>query len=113
MWAEESLARCWLTSSVTDRGDDAKGRDLRVSLPSSATAVEREGSQVSNQTGAMHIEMSSEYYIEHLRKINRSLASQWSPIGTHHRHLNDFIRAGVSLAPAGSRLLDAGCGLSI
>ncbi len=61
----------------------------------------------------MHIELSTEYYIEHLRKINRSLASRWSPLGAHHRHLNDFIRSGASLAPAGSRLLDAGCGLSI
>ena len=61
----------------------------------------------------MPIELTTAYYIDHLRKINRSLASSWSPLGAHHRHLNAFIRDGVALAPAGSRLLDAGCGLSI
>jgi hypothetical protein len=50
---------------------------------------------MNNETGAMQIELSTEYYIGHLRKINRSLASQWSLLGAHHRHLNEFIRRGA------------------
>lgn len=68
---------------------------------------------MTDQMAAMQIEMSTEYYIGHLRKINRSLASRWSLLGAHHRHLNEFIRAGVRLGPDGGRVLDAGCGLSI
>src|SRR5262245_23272037 len=60
-----------------------------------------------------HVELSTEYYIDHLRKITRSLERSYSPLGAHHRHLNEFVRAGVSHAPPGSRVLDAGCGLSI
>jgi SAM-dependent methyltransferase len=82
-------------------------------LPDSSAIASKERLRVTDRIGAMHIELSTEYYIEHLRKANRSLAAQWSLLGAHHRHLNDFIRAGVGLAPAGSRLLDAGCGLSI
>jgi 2-polyprenyl-3-methyl-5-hydroxy-6-metoxy-1,4-benzoquinol methylase len=68
---------------------------------------------MTESTAGMPIEMSTEYYIGHLRKINRSLESRWSPLGAHHRHLNEFIQDGVRLSPPGSRLLDAGCGLSI
>src|SRR6266581_8192818 len=61
----------------------------------------------------MAIELNTEYYLSHLQKIQRSLASPYSILGRHHNSLNALIRLGVEAAPLGASVLDAGCGLSI
>ena len=56
---------------------------------------------------------SEKYYLTHLAKTNRSISSPYSPLGVHHRHLNEFIHHSVLALPLGSKILDGGCGLSI
>lgn len=61
----------------------------------------------------MEIELSLEYYISHLNKIQRSLENPYSILGRHHNNLNAFIGSVFDSAPENSQVLDAGCGLSI
>jgi len=61
----------------------------------------------------MKIELSLEYYISHLNKIQKSLENPYSILGRHHNNLNAFITSGLESLPVGSKILDAGCGLSI
>lgn len=56
---------------------------------------------------------SDKYYLTHLAKTNQSINAPYSPLGIHHRHLNEFVQKGVLALPAGSKILDGGCGLSI
>jgi len=67
----------------------------------------------ANVTNDKLTELESEYYIEHLKKTSKSLNSSYSLLGLHHAHLNRFIQDWVKKLPAGSRILDGGCGLSI
>ena len=61
----------------------------------------------------MNIELSLEYYISHLNKIQKSLQDPYSILGRHHNNLNAFIRSGIEKQPQNNHILDAGCGLSI
>ncbi len=60
----------------------------------------------------MNTELKNKYYIEHLRKIHKVINSPYSILGAHHAHLNEFMQTWVNTLPAGSRILDGGCGLS-
>jgi ubiquinone/menaquinone biosynthesis C-methylase UbiE len=59
------------------------------------------------------VELKAAYYDDYLRLIHRRLEQPWSLHGAHHRHLNDFIQQAVLALPAGSKVLDGGCGTSI
>lgn len=60
----------------------------------------------------MNTELQNKYYIEHLRKIHKVINSPFSILGTHHAHLNEFLRTWVNNLSTGSKILDGGCGLS-
>jgi len=59
------------------------------------------------------VELTTEYYAGHLKKIQRSLGNPYSVLGRHHKSLNVFIRSSLADLPEGMQILDAGCGLSI
>ena len=61
----------------------------------------------------MAIELTSEYYADYLKQINRKINNKRSIHGRHHKNLNSFVQSGLEGLQAGSRILDAGCGLSI
>lgn len=56
---------------------------------------------------------SDRYYLKHLEKTSQSIRSLFSPLGIHHRHLNEFIQSRILELSTGSKVLDGGCGLSI
>ncbi|GEM_PF-3363307 len=53
-----------------------------------------------------------EYYLNHLKKQHKAENNKISILGSHHHNLNDFIRNTINRIPAGSSILDAGCGMS-
>ncbi len=59
-----------------------------------------------------NIELTTEYYADYLKKIQKQLSNPYSPLGRHHKNLNGFIRSGLADLAPGARVLDAGCGLS-
>jgi len=61
----------------------------------------------------MPIELTTEYYGRYLTDIQDKIANPWSLHGRHHKNLNRFVASSLEGLPAGSRILDAGCGLSI
>ena len=61
----------------------------------------------------MLTELKSKYYVEQLKKTGKVINSPYSLLGIHHAHLNEFVRGCVNKLPAGSTILDGGCGLSI
>src|SRR5258708_16794943 len=54
-----------------------------------------------------------EYYLNHLEKQKQAISNRFSILGRHHYNLNKFIYHEISLLPAHSKVLDAGCGLSL
>lgn len=53
-----------------------------------------------------------EYYLNHLEKQKKAMKNKYSILGQHHNHLDSFVRNSVSKLKSGSKILDAGCGLS-
>lgn len=61
----------------------------------------------------VNVELKSAYYCDYLRQISAKIASPYSLQGRHHKNLNAFIQESLRSQTAGSRVLDAGCGLSV
>lgn len=53
-----------------------------------------------------------EYYLEYLKKQAKARKNKFSILGIHHNNLDKFIRTEVRKLKKGSKILDAGCGLS-
>lgn len=53
-----------------------------------------------------------EYYLKHLQKHMRAKKNRFSILGRHHNSLDNFIKRSQKVLPTGSKILDAGCGLS-
>lgn len=58
-------------------------------------------------------EFKGAYYADYLRFIQNKIGRPWSLHGAHHRHMNRFIQGALAPLPAGAKVLDGGCGLSI
>ena len=66
---------------------------------------------INNISSTRHSDQKK-YYIEYLKKQRRAERNKFSILGRHHENLNNFVRQALNTLPAGSRILDAGCGLS-
>lgn len=52
------------------------------------------------------------YYLNYLETQLKAVKNRYSILGRHHKNLNNFIVNEVQKLPKGSKVLDAGCGLS-
>lgn len=52
------------------------------------------------------------YYLEYLIRHEKEKKSKFSLLGIHHKHLDDYIRTGITKIAKGSKILDAGCGIN-
>lgn len=64
------------------------------------------------QKGKDRYSDQKEYYLNHLKKQQNVKNNKYSPLGVHHKHLDEFIRTSIRVLPKGTEILDAGCGLS-
>lgn len=53
-----------------------------------------------------------EYYLNYLKKQRNASTKNLSVLGRHHNNLDNFIRHEINKLPKGSKIIDAGCGLS-
>lgn len=52
------------------------------------------------------------YYLDYLIRHEKVKKSQFSVLGIHHKHLDEYIKNGITTLPKSSKILDAGCGIN-
>ena len=52
------------------------------------------------------------YYLNYFFKHEKAKKNKYSPLGAHHKHLDDYIGSKVVILSPGIKILDAGCGIN-